>query len=155
MTLEDLKKCPDGFSPHNFECCETHGGQAFRNWYMLMRHKGIFIGFHNHDWVVLASSDPDAEWRSGCQDSCAYGDPLPQSKTARLIGINKLPPEAQGLALQWVEEAIEIARKQISEHEERKRQREVEEQRLRAEKHECEVVAPWRRAVAEEKEERQ
>ena len=45
----------------NFEVCDDYGGGAFRHWCMLYKHKGIFIGFDNHDWVEYASTDPNAE----------------------------------------------------------------------------------------------
>ena len=148
--IENILKCPEGISAYNFEYCDTHGGQAHRRWCYLMKHKGIFIGFRNYDWIVFASSDPEASWSRGCTDPCAFGDDLPYSPTAKLVPITELPPEGQRLAIKWVKEAIEIARNII---EESKRKRalaeklELEKQRI---KHEQEVVKPWKQAAQKE-----
>lgn len=118
MSDHSALKKPDGVEPFNF-APRTHGGSAFRDWYMLYKHRGVFVGFHNHDWTVLFSSDPNAEWsRAGCYDSCSNGDARPQSKTAKLIRFHDLPEGAKPLALQWVAEAkiivVEAAKERLA-----------------------------------------
>lgn len=146
-----LEKPPQGVTPHNFgEPCNTHGGSAFRNWYMLYKHKGVFVGFNNHKWCVRFSSDPYAEWTRGCQQSSAHGDPLPYSKTAKLLRYDDLPNEAKPLAEKWVREAIEIVREKIESYEkqeEEKKRKRLAEMRNQYNK---EIAQPWMEALEKE-----
>lgn len=143
---------PKENTAHNFSCCDTHGGQAFRSWTMLMKHKGVFIGFHNHEWRILISSDPNAKWVRGCQDSCAHADPFPQSPDgAYFIDFKTLPDEAKELCKKWIAEAIEIAQIKIKEQENRKKRVEEERRKQEEEKLKKEVLNPWLKAVEEEK----
>lgn len=142
---------PKGLNAHNFSCCDNIGGSAFRDWTMLMKHKGVFIGFRNHRWVVYASSDPSAAWGRGCQYAGSHGNPAPQSETAQLLSISALPEEAQALANEWVEEAIEIACNLVAKHEERKGAEAKQKKRERAAEHKRKIEEPWAAAVEDSK----
>ena len=148
MNNANVRPDHEGLTPYNFSCCNTHGGKAFRDWAMLLKHKGVFIGFRNYDWVIYISSDPQAKWVRGCQDSCAHGDPLPQSPDgARLIDFSELPEEARDLCKQWIEEAIKIAKAKIEEKEREEYERQLEKLLERREKKRREIDDPWIEAV--------
>jgi len=118
-----------------------------------MKHKGVFIGFYNHEWRILISSDPNAKWARGCQDSCANGDPYPYSPDgARFIRFESLPEEAKELCKKWIAEAIEIAKIKIKEEENRKKRAEEEKRKREEEKFRREVINPWLKAVEDEME---
>jgi hypothetical protein len=109
---------------------------------MLYKYRGIFIGFDNHSWVEFASTDPDAKWTLGCQDSCAYGDPYPSS-VAKLVSISCLPVSAQVTAKRWIEEAKAICVEKIKNHEEQK-ENERKEKELEADKeYQKKVAEKW------------
>src|SRR5690349_17225129 len=101
----DIFSQPEGLEVGTFKYCDNFGGSAFRSWYMLMKYKGIFIGYHNHEWCCMISSDPKAEWWRGCQESRANGDPRPQSRTAKFVSFNDLPEVGKKLVAKWFEEA--------------------------------------------------
>lgn len=150
MKIEYMFKQPADFSVGAFKCCDNFGGSAFRDWYMLLKHKGIFIGYHNHDWCVLFSSDPKAEWWRGCQESRANGDARPQSKTAKFVSYDELPDAGKKLAVKWVAEAIKIARKEMKESEKReKAEVEIKQQQAKREWLDN-IVSPWEKAAQEE-----
>lgn len=117
---------------------------------MLMKYKGIFIGFHNHDWIIFASSDPSATWFKGYQNSCGNGDPRPYSKTAHLMSISQLPEETQALAIKWVDEAIEIARVKIDAHEKREAESKALTEQERKKVFKANVTDKWADALEAE-----
>lgn len=131
------------YTPHNFRCCNTYGGSAFRKWCMLYKHKAVFIGFDNHEWIELASSDPNAEWKRGCQDSCAHGNPRPYSKNAYLLPITSLPKEFQPTAFKWVAEAKEICKEKILAQIKLEKEKKIEEENLKNKKYKEEVYTKW------------
>jgi hypothetical protein len=109
---------------HDFRICDHLGGSAFRDWYMLYQHHGVFIGFHNHNPCALFSSDPTAtDWRRGYNNSCGYGDPQPVSESAKLVPFYDLPDAGKEVALRWVEEAIEICKEKIRKYKEAEAQK--------------------------------
>jgi len=148
MSACDWFPRPEGINPHNFDVCNTHGGKAYRDWCMLLRHKGVFIGFRNHNWVVYISSDPNAKWIRGCQDSRLEGSPLPRSDEATFVQYHDLPADIRIEVKQQVAEAIRIAKgmiQQTKEEESRKmkRQRKEKERRFRES-----VINPWREYIS-------
>jgi hypothetical protein len=142
---------PNGITPWLFEkYCNSWGGRAFRDDVLLMKHHGVFVGFnYRQEWIELASSDPTAEWKLGCQDSCVRGNPRPYSKTAYLLPIDRLPAAAQPLARQWVAEAIELARAKIEAGKKEERNRDEANRREREQNYHRQVVEPWCKVVAE------
>jgi hypothetical protein len=150
MDVSVISSKPKGLESYNFEPCDDIGGASFRHWCMLMRHKGVFIGFDNHDWIVLFSSDPNANFRRGCQNSCANGNPLPISDEATLITFGQIPEEAKPLAIRWTQEAIEIARTRIEAAEVKKAKRLAEEKAKKEEEYNNEIRQPWLTAVNKE-----
>lgn len=143
---------PDDINVHHFIQIANLRGSCYRKWCAFLHYKGIMIGFINHDWVVLASSDPKAEWVPGCQDSCAINVdcmPKPTDGKARLVSMDDLPKQARPLAEQWVREAIDIARQKIDAWQRQEEDRQRQEELKREQKHKREVVDPWLRAVEE------
>ncbi len=53
------------------------GGQAFRRWFAGLYRNGVYIHTDSYQLGVWFASDPAARAFSGCQDSCAHGDPRP------------------------------------------------------------------------------
>ena len=145
-----FQQCPEGINSRDFGYAKTISGSAFRQWCELLRHKGVFIGFHNHEWCVRFSSNPFAEWIPGCQDARAYGScwPKPVEDGVRFVSFDGLPEEAKPLAEEWIREAIEIARQRIEDGKKRKRLREQEEERKRDEDYVNNVITPWLKAVS-------
>ena len=137
------------FNVHEF--CETlrrfgldSGGSAFRTWCALYFHRGVFIGFHNHDWIVCALSDPSAKWSRGCQHSACNGDPWPQVVSGKLLGYgNRIPSEIQSVIDPLVTEAVEIMRVKIEEH---KAAKVMEEEAVRqaAKRERDAIVSAWK-----------
>lgn len=108
---EFLKSLP--FNCHSF--CDAlrkfgkdHGGSAHSNWYALYFYKGVFIGYHNHDFCILALTDPDAKFTYGCQDSCCYGNPLPKptNKDVKIRSYLAMPEETHQKIIELAREAI-------------------------------------------------
>ncbi len=133
----------DNYGAHAFNpSCNFVGGSSFRHWCSLYYHKGVFIGYDNHKWVVCVSSDPEAKWFRGCQNSAAHGDPYPHSKTARILRWNECPEEVKESVLPIIKDAVVlccglIAKREAKEAEER----EIAE--LEAKLRQKEIVNNW------------
>ena len=163
MTTEELEdklnQCHElieEFSVHYFgKFADTFGGQAFRKWVMLYRKGPVFIGFNDdRKPIVLVSSLPEAEWKRGCQDSCAYCDIYPiqidhktnrkmNPPTAKLQSITTYPEEIQEKAIPFVLEAIKEVDKRINNGIEQETKRKEAEHLLRQKQDEI-IVEAWR-----------
>lgn len=140
---------PEELSAHNFDVCDTIGGSSHRNWYMLARKKGCFIGFHNHEWVVLFSSDPLAKWERGCQNSCAYGDPRPQSNSAHFIAFRDIPDEAKPIAIKWYEDLVAECIAKVKSAKEAKERAALADREKKDKERIEQIVNPWLEAIKE------
>lgn len=52
-------------------------GNAFRHWVAGLFRSGVYVYSDNYRIGVSFASDPNALPRSGCQESCAHGNPWP------------------------------------------------------------------------------
>lgn len=87
------------------------GGQAYRDWQCCIYADGALIGYRNHVWFILFSSDPSARClRASGQNSRVYGDTSPRLDAgACWITFKELPIEASGRAEAAVKKAKQIA----------------------------------------------
>ncbi len=89
-------------SPHGI------GGSTFRSWVAGILYKGVYLCAHNFDIEIYISTNPEAEYAKGDQNSCAHGNPWPRSANAELIPYDHAPEIAQKKADQILPEIYAI-----------------------------------------------
>lgn len=93
-------------------CCPFGlGGQAFRHWVAGVFRDGVYVYADNYKVGVSFASVPEATVSSGCQASCARGDPWPRLSEGKWMHVSAtgIPDDVRGKVLRIANKLVRDA----------------------------------------------